>query len=280
MTFPSPVFTGAGHAITEVQHQHKWKAAQATMVVEDTECVVVGAGQAGLCTSYHLTQKGVSDHLVIDRASKVGSSWRHGRWDSFRLVTENSLCRLPDFSVEEIGEDPRGFMPREKIVEYLQGFQRKHGIAVRFNTGLKEVTRAWGNKWIVETEPEPEHGDGGVTGGSCRWIRANAVVMASGGFDVPKLPPFATDGLAALGVQVIHSSQYKNPKDSIKAGAGTGVLVVGTGQSGTQIAADIAEAGDHHVYAAVSSRSLRMPRKVRGKDCTVWLNEMGDYDKQ
>ena len=128
------------------------------MVVEDTECVVVGAGQAGLCTSYHLTQKGVVDHVVIDCASEVGSSWKQKRWDSFRLVTENSLCSLPEFSVQEIGEDPRGFMPREKIVEYLEGFRRKHGITVRLNTGLKEVTRAWGQSEIREPTQESAKG--------------------------------------------------------------------------------------------------------------------------
>ena len=123
-----------------------------------------------------------------------------------------------------------------------------------------------GKKWVVETE----QGD---------WIRATAVVMASGGFNIPKPAPFPTEGLAARGVQVMHSSDYKNPTDSIRAGPDTAVLVVGTGQSGTQIVADIAEAGDHRVYAAVGRRSLRIPRKVRGKDCTVWMNEIGDFDK-
>ena len=111
----------------------KWASFQKSVKIEHTVAVVLGASQVGMSASYHLMQKGIP-HIIIEKDSEVGSSWRDHRWDSFRLVTENSLCNLPDFPCERVGADPRGFMPRDDIVKYLKAFQTECKIPVRFNT--------------------------------------------------------------------------------------------------------------------------------------------------
>ena len=89
-----------------VVYPDRWSAARDAMQVEDTGTVIVGAGQAGLCTAHYLQQAG-SSYVMLERAEAVGTTWTKQRWDSFRLVTENSICMMPDFPCTEIGEDPR-----------------------------------------------------------------------------------------------------------------------------------------------------------------------------
>ena len=193
------------------------------------------------------------------KADAVGTSWTKQRWDSFRLVTENSTVMMPDFPCTEIGEDPRGFMARDTITEYLQAFCERKKLQVRLGEGVVAVSKGWGGTWVVQT-----------TKG--KWIRSRNVVMACSAFHVPKIPSFSKELPGQ--VEQIHSSAYKNPEQLKQGGA---VLVVGTGQSGTQIAVELAESG-RKVFACVGSRSLRVPRRVRGKDITWWLLKTGLYD--
>ena len=86
------------HGIASMATPGGWRAAQASMVAQELDAVVVGAGQAGLSAAYHMKREGVGSFVVLERAARCGSAWGSGRWDSFRLVTENSLCNLPGFS--------------------------------------------------------------------------------------------------------------------------------------------------------------------------------------
>ena len=92
-------------------------------------------------------------HLLIER-QEIGSTWESARWDSFRLVTENSLCALPGFPCTKIGEPEHGFMVKDKIIEYLQAFASEHQLPVRCGRGVLSVTRGW-RGWVVQLERIP-----------------------------------------------------------------------------------------------------------------------------
>jgi len=209
--------------------------------------VVVGGGQAGLAASWHLTRQGV-DHLVLE-ADRVGSEWRTRRWDSFCLVTPNWQCRLPGFPYD--GPDPDGFMVRDEIVGYLESYARSSGVplvegvrATRLEDGFRITTT---------------HG----------VITAGQVVVATGPYQRPRIPRMAE----RLPVTQLHSSQYKNP-DQLPPGE---IVVVGTGQSGCQIAEDLHLAG-RQVHLITGS-APRVARFYRGLDVVAWLDRMGYYSK-
>ncbi|MYZ33792.1 MULTISPECIES: NAD(P)-binding domain-containing protein [unclassified Streptomyces] len=214
---------------------------------------VIGGGQAGLSVSYHLRRRDI-DHVVVE-ANQVGHEWRERRWDSFCLVTPNWQCRLPGFPYR--GDDPHGFMVRDEIVQYLQDYvdffrpPLVEGVPV---TGLR---RAVGGRFELTTD------EGEFT--------ADQVVVATGPYHSPSVPRMA-ERLPA-GVEQIHSSRYRNA-DQLPEGA---VLVVGSGQSGCQIAEDLHLAG-RQVHLAVGS-APRVARFYRGRDCVAWLDEMGHYAK-
>ncbi|MDQ6805786.1 MAG: MSMEG_0570 family nitrogen starvation response protein, partial [Actinomycetota bacterium] len=213
--------------------------------------VVIGGGQAGLTVSYHLRQRNVV-HVVLER-DRVASSWREHRWDTFCLVTPNWQCRLPDHPFA--GDDPDGFMLRDDIVAYVEGF------ASSFEPPLYEgvtVERVVGGE------------DGFQVRTSRGELTAEQVILAVGGYHVPAVPRAA----AALAPQItqLHSSNYRNPS-SLPDGA---VLVVGSGQSGAQIAEDLHVAG-REVHLSVGG-APRVARFYRGRDCVAWLEDMGHYD--
>ena len=214
---------------------------------------VIGGGQAGLSMSWHLRRRGV-DHVVLER-DRIGHEWRDRRWDSFCLVTPNWQCELPGFAYA--GDDPDGFMPGADVVGFLEKY------AAGFDPPLAEgveVTR------LRRTERglfELRTSDGPRT--------ADQVVIATGPYHNPAVPRIA-ERLPG-DVTQLHSSQYRNP-DQIRDGA---VLVVGTGQSGCQIAEDLHLAG-RRVHLAVGS-APRAARRYRGRDTLAWLDEMGHYRK-
>ncbi|QXE33488.1 MSMEG_0569 family flavin-dependent oxidoreductase [Streptomyces sp. GMY02] len=213
---------------------------------------VVGGGQAGLSVSYHLSTRGIG-HVVVE-ADRVGHEWRERRWDSFCLVTPNWQCRLPGFPYQ--GDDPDGFMVRDEIVRYLQDYvdffrpPLVEGVPV---TGLR---RAPGSGRFELATPAGE-------------FTADQVVVATGPYHTPAVPRMA-ERLPA-DIEQIHSSRYRNAAQ-LSAG---GVLVVGSGQSGCQIAEDLHLAG-RQVHLAVGS-APRVARFYRGRDCVAWLDEMGHY---
>ncbi|MBZ5733666.1 MSMEG_0569 family flavin-dependent oxidoreductase [Nocardioides sp. TRM66260-LWL] len=222
-----------------------------------TEVLVVGAGQAGLATSWLLTREGV-DHVLLE-AHTAAHEWADTRWDSFTLVTPNWHCRLPGYAYE--GPDPDGFMTRDEVVAWLAGY------VASFDPPVREHTR------VTALRPAAD-GDGyevDATGpdGPEAW-QAAQVVIATGGYHTPIVPPWAS----ALDPSILQlqSADYRNP-GGLPEGA---VLVVGTGQSGAQIAEDLHLAG-RQVHLAVGD-APRVARFHRGRDCMTWLAEMGLYD--
>jgi putative flavoprotein involved in K+ transport len=214
--------------------------------------VVVGAGQAGLSISWYLARNGI-DHVVLEK-HRAGHAWRAERWDTFCLVTPNWQCQLPGFPYQ--GLDPYGFMQREEIVEYINGF------VASFSPPLREGVT------VRNLRGDKQHG---FTLDTTDGLHiADQVVVATGGYQIP-ITPRCAERLGQDIVQV-HSSAYRNP-DGLPKGA---VLVVGSGQSGCQIAEDLHLAG-RKVYLCVGD-APRVARRYRGKDVVEWLHLMGYYD--
>jgi putative flavoprotein involved in K+ transport len=214
--------------------------------------IVVGGGQAGLSASYYLQQQDI-DHLVLEKHS-LTHTWRNQRWDAFCLVTPNWQCDLPGYPYS--GDDPHGFMKKDQIIAYLDGFIAKVNAPVREGCAVQRmVARPEGGYHLTTTIGE---------------FTADQVIVASGGYHTPIIPRLA-ERLSAEITQ-LHSEQYRNPH-ALPEGA---VLVVGSGQSGAQIAEDLHLAG-RKVFLAVGD-APRCARFYRGKDVVDWLADMGYYD--
>src|SRR5579864_8848030 len=214
--------------------------------------IVVGGGQAGLSVSYYLTQHGI-DHLVIEKDT-VTHTWRHQRWDAFCLVTPNWQCALPGYPYR--GDDPHGFMKKDEIIAYLDGFIAMVNAPVIEYTEVRRVKRLEDGRYAVSTT----QGD----------FTADQVVVASGGYHTPIVPRMA-ESVPSHIVQM-QSSEYRNP-EALPDGV---VLVVGSGQSGAQIAEDLHLAG-RKVMLAVGE-APRCARFYRGRDVVDWLADMQYYD--
>ncbi len=212
------------------------------------ETVVVGAGQAGLGMSYFL-RAADREHIVLDRRSTLGGGWQD-RWDAFGLVTPNWTASFPGKPYD--GAEPDGFMPRDEIVRRVAAYGTAIDVPVRLETEVTRLGMHAGGGFRLETN------DGSVD--------ADSVVVATGGYHVPRVPPMA----AALPkrVEQLHSHAYRR-ETSLPAGA---VLVVGSGQSGVQIAEELHEAG-REVYLSVGS-APRLPRRYRGRDIFAWFADL------
>lgn len=213
--------------------------------------VVIGGGQAGLSASWYLGQAGV-EHLVLERRVAAWE-WRERRWDSFCLVTPNWQCHLPGFDYP--GPDPDGFMVRDDVVAYLDAY---------VSTTDPPLLEG-----VEVTSLRPSSSAGFDLESSAGRLSAEQVVIATGPYHLPSFPRIASQVPQEL--HQIHSSEYRNPQ-SLAPGA---VLVVGTGQSGCQIAEDLHLAG-RQVHLATGS-APRAPRRYRGSDVVRWLDEMGYY---
>ena len=214
--------------------------------------VIVGGGQAGLSMSYYLQRAGI-EHVVFERHSAL-HVWRDRRWDSFCLVTPNWQCQLPGHPYR--GGDPHGFMKKEALNEYLAGFAAAVAAPLREGVAVRRVTRRGEGGYLVST-----------SAGECT---AAQVVVAAGGYHDPVIPRSAER--LPKDVHQLHSEQYRGP-GQLPAGA---VLVVGSGQSGAQIAEDLHLAG-RQVHLAVG-KAPRCARFYRGKDVVDWLAEMNYYE--
>ena len=214
--------------------------------------IVIGGGQAGLSMSYCLKARGIP-HLVLEK-NRIGHEWRTRRWDSFCLVTPNWQCALPGFPYS--GNDPHGFMKKEEIVGYLEAYAHSFAPPIREGVGVSGLRRREHGTFEVDTEQGR--------------FSADQVVIATGGYHTFQLPRLAER--LPRDILQIHSSQYQNA-EQLPAGA---VLVVGTGQSGCQIAEDLHLAG-RKVHLATGS-APRTARFYRGRDVVDWLADMGYYD--
>ena len=218
--------------------------------------IVIGGGQAGLSLSYCLKQRGI-EHLVLE-GRKVAHSWREERWDTFCLVTPNWQCQLPGHPYA--GPEPQGFMLKDQIVDYVLGYQKDFGLPVREGVMVESLNALRSDSGAARFELET----------SCGPFTAEHVVVATGCYHKASLPAYVSE--VPEHIVTLHSSKYRNPH-SLPAGA---VLVVGTGQSGAQIAEDLHLAG-RKVHLAVGS-APRCARRYRGRDVVEWLDELGYYD--
>ena len=221
--------------------------------MERIETVIVGGGQAGLATSYYLTQQG-REHVVLEQAAQAAPVWRNERWDSFTLVTPNWTLRMP--GAEYDGPDPGGFMPRDEVFASFERYVNRFRLPVQVNTRVLAI--------------EPMDGDGYRVVTPDRTFAASNVVVATGYEQSPRIPAFA----ASISPEItqLHSSRYRNP-EALPPGA---VLVVGTAQSGAQIAEELLQHG-RTVYLSVGNAG-RAPRRYRGKDVVEWLLPIGFFD--
>lgn len=214
--------------------------------------IIVGGGQAGLAMSWCLKQRGI-EHLIFEK-SRIGEAWRTQRWDSFCLVTPNWQCQLPGFPYA--GPDPNGFMVKNQIVEYIESYAKSFNPPVMEGTTVKRMARNGSGRFELST--------------TYRDFTADQVVVATGGYQIATIPRIAER--FAPEIKQIHSSDYKSA-DGLPPGA---VLVVGSGQSGCQIAEDLHLAG-RKVHLCVGG-APRTARRYRGRDVVDWLNDLGYYD--
>jgi putative flavoprotein involved in K+ transport len=196
------------------------------------------------------------NHVVLEQADRPAEAWRNHRWESFTLNTPNWQSRLPGGKAP--GVDPDAFMSRDEIVEYFENYAKRFRLPIRYRTRVDRVER------------DPQSGTYVVTTERGERIRARNVVVATGLYQKPKIPGFSADFPAEI--MQIHSDAYRNPQQLL-SGA---VLVVGSAQSGAQIAEELNEAG-RRVYLAVG-RAGRTPRRYRGMDANWWLDKLGHYD--
>jgi putative flavoprotein involved in K+ transport len=209
------------------------------------ETVIVGGGQAGLSVSYYLNQA-KREHIILEQAEYPVRAWRDDRWDSFTLVTPKWSIRLPGAEYQD--DDPDGFMGRDDLVQYFDRYIKNNAFPIQ--CGVKVTTIDLENgMYHLKTN----HGD---------WTARN-VVIATGLFQTPRFPDFHKN--IPPEVLQLPSGKYRNPRDLPPGN----ILVVGSSQSGCQIAEELYQSG-REVYLSVG-RSGRVPRKYRGKDIFDWL---------
>src|SRR5215472_2229557 len=220
------------------------------------ETVVVGGGQAGLAVSYCLTRRGHA-HVVLEQSTRPGEAWRNHRWDSFTLNTPNWQTKLPGAAYN--GPDPDDFMTRNEVIAYLERYVEEFHLPVRYGVRVERVERneKSGLYWVSTSDGSP--------------ITARNVVIATGLYQTPKVPAFSS--ALPPNIRQVHSDAYRNPAELLPGA----VLVVGSAQSGAQIAEELYEAGKK-VFLAVG-RSGRVPRRYRGKDANWWSEKLGLYDR-
>jgi putative flavoprotein involved in K+ transport len=224
------------------------------MPAEQIETLVIGAGQAGLAMSHHLSRLG-AEHVVLERG-QVAERWRSERWDSLCFQSPNWNMNLPGWPrmTADPQADPDAFSPRHEVAQYIERYAATIRAPVRTGCMARSVTRAPGSRGLnVRTDHAV--------------YEARNVIVATGPYQVPR--PTVPLGRRVL---ELHATEYRNPVQ-LPPGA---VLVVGAGNSGVQIAEELCGAG-RRVFLSVSSHE-RILRRYRGKDCIWWLIATGSAD--
>lgn len=215
------------------------------------QAVVIGGGQAGLSASHYLQIQGIT-HVVFEKKT-AAHKWRDQRWDAFCLVTPNWQCQLPGHAYD--GPDPHGFMVKDEILDYVGRFVEKVDAPILEHTVVTSVERL---------------GDGFRVESSAGTVTADAVIIATSLYSEPAIPR-AAERLPETITQV-HTADYRNA-GQLPEGA---VMVVGSGQSGCQIAEDLHLAG--RKVHMVTGNAPRCARFYRGRDVVDWLADIGQYD--
>jgi putative flavoprotein involved in K+ transport len=217
---------------------------------ERHDTVVIGGGQAGLAMSAVLQEHG-REHVVLERG-QLGGRWRTERWDSLHFQFPNWSLELPGYAYSD--EDPNGFAHWREILNLIEDYAASTGAPVREHTEVSELVADDGGFALS------------VPDGT---IDARDVIVATGPFQKPSIPPFCEH--VELAVLQTDPTRYRRPQD-LPDGA---VLVVGSGASGCQIADELLRGG-RTVFLSVS-RHRRVPRRFRGKDVYWWLERMGRF---
>lgn len=214
------------------------------------DTVVIGAGQAGLLMSWHLQQAGRS-HVVLDRRETLGGGWQD-RWDDFRLVGPNLTTDLPGYPYD--GTDPDGFMTRDEVAARMRRYADVIDAPVHRSTEVRRLSRAdtGSRRFHVETSQGP--------------IEADDVVVATGAFHVPRIPAAASS--FSPRVRQLHAHDYHDEADLPPGG----VLIVGSGQTGVQLADELRTAGREVVLSV--GHCGRAPRRYRGHDFFWWFRQL------
>jgi putative flavoprotein involved in K+ transport len=222
------------------------------------DTVIVGAGQAGLGTSYFLQRDG-RNHVVFERG-RIGESWLSQRWDSFKLNTVNFMNSLPGLPYD--GPEPDGFWRRDELVSYFQSYVDRFRLPVRTGVKVISVDRAADQEhFIVRTETDRHKEE---------TVLSRSIVIASGSQRVPKFAPVRFR--MPPDIPQLHTADYCNPT-ILPPGA---VVIVGSGQSGCQIAEELLSAG-RSVYLC-TSKVPRAPRRYRGRELLEWWVDMQFLD--
>jgi pyridine nucleotide-disulfide oxidoreductase len=219
----------------------------------DTNVAIIGAGQAGLATSWHLKQRGV-DHLVLE-AGRVAETWRSRRWDSFCLVTPNWTVTLPGANYD--GPDPHGFMNKSELVDHFQ----------RWSDGFDAPVRERCAVTALDAD-----GDGFALSTSDGRLGARSVVVATGGYQRAYRPAAAAQVPGS--VDQLLAEEYSCP-DALEPGA---VLIVGSGQTGCQLAEELHATGRKVLLSC--GRAPWAPRRIGGHDLVWWMVESGWWQRE
>ncbi|GAC1540648.1 MAG: MSMEG_0569 family flavin-dependent oxidoreductase [Candidatus Velthaea sp.] len=222
------------------------------MIAGHYPVAVIGGGHAGLSMSYLLKATGI-EHIVLEK-NRIGEAWRSARWETFCLVTPNWQCTLPGFPYT--GSDPDGFMKKAQIVDYIEAYAASFEPPVHEGVTVTRLARDAHRRFEIET--------------SAGTLTADQVVVAIGGYHSTALPRIAERFPADIAQ--LHSTAYRSPQ-ALPPGD---VLVVGSGQSGAQIAEDL-HLARRRVHLCVGG-APRTARFYRGRDVVAWLHDMGHYD--
>jgi putative flavoprotein involved in K+ transport len=218
-----------------------------TTVTRSHDVVVVGGSQAGLAIGYHLAELGV-DFTIVDAASEPAAAWRE-RWDSLRLFTSARYDSLPGMPFPG---DPERYPTKDEVADYLTDYARRFELPLELVSRVQAVRAADGG-YLVELAD--------------RSIEADQVVIATGAFQTPFVPPIA-EGLGPEVTQ-LHSTAYRSPGD---IGDGR-VLVVGGGNTGYQIAEELS--GSHETHISIGTAQKPLPQRILGRDLFWYLDKTG-----
>lgn len=217
-----------------------------------TEVLVVGAGQAGIAMSEHLSDRGIS-HLVLEK-DRIAERWRTGRWDSLVANGPAWHDRFPNLEFTQL--DAEDFATKDQVATYFEQYVAQMDAPVRTGVEVTKVTRNEGRPGFTAQTSEGT-------------IQADYVVAATGPFQKPAIPQIVPE---TEGLQQIHSSSYRNPQQLPEGN----VLVVGAGSSGVQIADELRASG-RQVHLAVGPHD-RPPRRYRGQDFVWWLGVLNKWE--